>query len=83
MNEEEIRGKLLLPYLYDLGFDPSEISLEASFSIKFGKSKRIIHGRSDILCKRNGKNLFIIELKMTPSPLVKKTSTKPSLTPDS
>ncbi|THU40382.1 NTPase (NACHT family) [Niastella caeni] len=63
MNEEEIRGKLLLPYLHDLGFDPSEISLEESFSIKFGKSKRTINGRSDILCKRNGKNLFIIELK--------------------
>lgn len=30
MNEEEIRGKVLLPYLHDLGFDPSEISLEFS-----------------------------------------------------
>jgi len=63
MNEEEIRGKLLLPFLNDLGFDPSEISLEKSFSIRLGKSQRTIHGRSDILCKRNGKNLFIIELK--------------------
>lgn len=63
MNEEEIRGKLLLPYLTDLGFDLSEISLEKSFSIRLGKSKRTISGRSDILCKRNGKNLFIIELK--------------------
>ena len=63
MNEEEIRGKLLLPFLNDLGFDPSEISLEKSFSIRLGKSKHTINGRSDILCKRNGKNLFIIELK--------------------
>ena len=63
MNEEEIKGKLLLPYLNDLGFDRSEISLETSFSIKLGKYQRPIHGRSDILCKRNGKNLFIIELK--------------------
>lgn len=63
MNEEEIRGKLLLPYLNDLGFDLSEVSLENSFSIRLGKSKHIIKGRSDILCKRNGKNLFIIELK--------------------
>lgn len=63
MNEEEIRGKLLLPFLDDLGFDLSEISLEKSFSIRLGKSKHTITGRSDILCKRNGKNLFIIELK--------------------
>ena len=62
MNEEEIRGKLLLPFLNDLGFDPSEISLETAFTIRLGKSKRIT-GRSDILCKRNGKNLFVIELK--------------------
>lgn len=63
LNEEEIRGKLLLPYLIDLGFDTSEISLEKSFSIRLGKSLHNINGRSDILCKRNGKNLFIIELK--------------------
>src|SRR5689334_15162859 len=63
MNEEEIRSKLLLPFLNDLGFDLSEISLEKSFSIRLGKSKHTIRGRSDILCKRNGKNLFIIELK--------------------
>lgn len=63
MNEEEIRGKLLLPFLNDLGFDLSEISLEKSFTIRLGKSQYTIKGRSDILCKRNGKNLFIIELK--------------------
>jgi hypothetical protein len=63
MNEEEIRGKVLLPFLNDLGFDISEISLEKSFSIKLGKTKHVINGRSDILCKRNGINLFIIELK--------------------
>jgi hypothetical protein len=63
MNEEEIRGKLLLPFLNDLGFNLSEISLEKSFIIRLGKSQHTVQGRSDILCKRNGKNLFIIELK--------------------
>lgn len=63
MNEEEIRGKLLLPFIEDLGFSLSEISLEKSFSIRLGKTKHTIRGRSDILCTRNGKNLFIIELK--------------------
>ncbi|WP_430409277.1 type I restriction enzyme HsdR N-terminal domain-containing protein [Kordia sp.] len=66
-NEEDIRGKLLLPFLKDLGFDISEIDLEKDFSIKLGRSteikKTFIKGRSDLLCKRNGKNLFIIELK--------------------
>lgn len=63
MNEEEIRGKLLLPYLKDLGFDESEVSLEYNFKIRLGKTVRPINGRSDILCKRNGINLFIVELK--------------------
>ena len=52
MNEEEIRGKLVLPYLEDLGFELSQISLEKSFTIRLGKTVREISGRSDILCKR-------------------------------
>lgn len=63
MNEEDIRVKLLLPFLNSLGFDASEISVEDSFSIRLGKSTQIMRGRSDILCKRNGQNLFIVELK--------------------
>src|SRR5690606_31085045 len=62
MNEEDIKGKLLLPYIHDLGFDVSEISLEHSFTIRLGKKKHVT-GRSDILCKRNNLNLFVIELK--------------------
>jgi len=62
MTEEEIRGNLLLPYLKDLGFDVSEISLERAFTIRLGRGKSKT-GRSDILCKRDNKNLFIIELK--------------------
>ena len=63
MNEEEIRSKLLLPFLNDLGIDSSEISLEGTFTIRLGKSNHTITGRSDILCKKNGQNLFIIEVK--------------------
>jgi len=51
-----------LPFLQDLGFDLSEISLEDRFTIRLGRSKLKV-GRSDILCRRNGKNLFVIELK--------------------
>ncbi|UUC44211.1 type I restriction enzyme HsdR N-terminal domain-containing protein [Flavobacterium cerinum] len=62
MNEEDIRGRLLLPYIHDLGFDVSEISLEMGFIVRLGK-KKYMRGRSDILCKRNNRNLFVIELK--------------------
>ena len=62
MNEEEIRSKILLPFLKDLGFQLTDISLESRFTIRLGRSKHKV-GRSDILCKRNGKNLFVIELK--------------------
>ncbi len=63
MNEEDIKIKSTLPYLKDLGFDLSEISFEDSFTIRLGHKKETIRGRSDILCKRNGDNLFIIEIK--------------------
>ncbi|WBX75317.1 type I restriction enzyme HsdR N-terminal domain-containing protein [Tenacibaculum ovolyticum] len=61
-NEEDIRGKLILPFLRDLGFDDSEISLERGFKIQLGKNQYKT-GRSDILCKRQNKNLFVVELK--------------------
>ena len=63
MNEEDIKIKSTLPYLKDLGFDLSEISFEDSFTIRLGHKKETIRGYSDILCKRNGDNLFIIEIK--------------------
>ena len=62
MTEEEIRGNLLLPFLNDLGCESSEISLERSFQIRLGRGVKVT-GRSDILCKRHDKNLFVIELK--------------------
>ena len=63
MNEEEIRSKILMPYVNDLGFEISDISLEKSFKIRLGRKEEVIRGRSDILCKRQDQNLFIIEVK--------------------
>tara|TARA_R110001599_G_scaffold244895_1_gene444985 strand:- start:84137 stop:87004 length:2868 start_codon:yes stop_codon:yes gene_type:complete len=66
-NEEDIRFKLLHPFLESLGFDSSEIIVEKNFTIRLGKS--VINktgyksGRLDLLCKRNAQNLFVIELK--------------------
>jgi len=63
-NEEELRTKLIIPFLKDLGFEESEITLEDTFRIRLGHNEKIISGRSDILCKRQGKNLFVLELKI-------------------
>jgi hypothetical protein len=68
MTEEDIRGKLLLPFLKDLGIEVFEISLEYSFAIRLGKKKHLT-GRSDILCKKHNKNLFVIELKNDSIPI--------------
>lgn len=62
INEEEVRGKILLPFLHDLGFDLSEMSFENRFTIRLGRTKSKL-GKSDILIKRNRTNLFVIELK--------------------
>ncbi len=67
-SEEDLKVKVILPYLNSLGIDLSEISLEKSFSIILGKSEykkkaNRISGRLDILCKRGSNNLFIIEVK--------------------
>lgn len=68
MTEEDIKAKILLPYLHDLGIDVSEISFEDSFKIRLGKTKQAT-GRSDILCKKHSKNLFVIELKSDTVPI--------------
>jgi hypothetical protein len=62
MSEFDITGKILLPYLKDLGIDSSEISFEDSFTIRVGRNKHAT-GRSDMLVKRHGRNLFVIEVK--------------------
>lgn len=62
MSEFDITGKILLPYLKDLGIDSSEISFEDSFTIRLGRNKHAT-GRSDMLIKRHGRNLFVIEVK--------------------
>lgn len=74
-NEEDAKNKLVVPYLLERGFDLSELSFEKSFRLRVGRSLRNIDDidaakkahtarpRLDILVKRNGKNLFIVEVK--------------------
>ena len=71
-NEEEVKIKIVLPYLKSLGFQKEELNFEKSFSLNLGRYAYKINteeqyqnasARLDILVKRNDKNLFIIEVK--------------------
>lgn len=70
-NEEEVKAKIIIPLLQEVGFSYNDLELETSFSIQLGRGiydlkndeKKYIGGRLDLLCKADNKNLFIIELK--------------------
>lgn len=79
LNEEELRSKVLLPYLQALNIPLSNVTLEQSFSVRLGhtivdiknREKKKLGGRLDVLVKNSdGDNLFIVELK---APTVKLT----------
>lgn len=71
--EEDLRGRVILPYLARIGFTPDQISLERTFSIRIGRNPHVIGnpgkrdragGRLDILVKNpDGQSLFVMELK--------------------
>ena len=70
MNEETVKNSIIMPYFKSLGFDVASIEYETTFSIKLGKHTYSINGnkekavgRLDILFKRNGENLFVVETK--------------------
>jgi hypothetical protein len=73
MNEEEIKTKFVLPALAAKGILPSELVLEQTFSIRVGrqeveigseaKGARVAGARLDILVKRAGQNLLVVETK--------------------
>ena len=70
MNEAEIRSKIIDPLLSDLGIEPTNVSLEKTFTIKIGRHNEKIgweehtfRPRYDYLIKDDNKNLFIIEAK--------------------
>lgn len=71
LNEESVKAKLVLPLLRSLGVEEDEIELETTFSIQLGRGVYAIKGgevqratgRLDLLCRRNGRPLFVIELK--------------------
>ncbi len=71
LNEESVKAKLILPLLRSLGVTEDEIELETTISIQLGRGVYTIRGdeaerasgRLDLLCRRNGHPLFVVELK--------------------
>ena len=70
-NEEDIKLKVVVPYLKDLGFSVEEIEFEYKFEFKLGRSTFKVDnekqpkalGFTDILIKSGEINLFILEIK--------------------
>ena len=70
-NEETVKNNVIIPFLQQIGFAPNELEFENNFKIQLGRGvynvkgeqSKEANGRLDILCKRDGKNLFVIELK--------------------
>ena len=69
MNEEEVKARIILPWLLELGLAPEELALETSFSLRIGTNSVVIGGRRgkvrqrarlDILVRRRGVNLLVI-----------------------
>jgi hypothetical protein len=76
--EEDVKIKLVLPFLASLGFQRDELRFEQSFRLTFGRStysietaqqRRSAAARLDILVTRNGTNLFILEVKNDHQPI--------------
>jgi hypothetical protein len=72
MTEEEVKARVVLPWLQQLGLDPAELRLETSFRLNVGRHRLItgpswktgtIGARLDFHVIRGTKSLFIIEVK--------------------
>jgi len=70
-NEEEIKNKIIVPFLKSCGFDVGELQFEKRFRIHLGRGSHEfegkacseVSGRLDVLCRRDGRNLFVVEIK--------------------
>jgi hypothetical protein len=66
ISEEDLKNKVLLPYLNSIGYSLDDLSFEKEFSVRLGKTVHklaSVRGRLDILCKKGNDNLFVIEAK--------------------
>lgn len=67
MNEENVKNKVIVPFLNSIGFTENNLSYEDSFTIKLGKNiinkKDYISGRLDILVKVDNTPFLLWEMK--------------------
>jgi Type I restriction enzyme R protein N terminus (HSDR_N) len=72
MNEEEVKARIVIPYLLARGLSEQELHFEKSFTVRIGKNTVLIDGsrgkasqraRLDILVRRRGVNLLVVEVK--------------------
>ena len=82
-NEEEVRSKVVIPWLKSHGFTDQETHIETTFDIQLGRNSFRIESsnsfkqapetsrpRIDVLIKSSdGRNLFVIEVKSPKVPL--------------
>lgn len=70
--EEDLKARVLLPWLQAHGIGPDELKCEESFTIQLGRHRHEVahgfaragaRGRYDVLVRRGGRNLFIFETK--------------------
>jgi hypothetical protein len=71
-SEEDVKAKIIAGWLSAHGFGPHDVSLEASFKIRLGRSEYLVEsekgkdarGRADYLLRAcDGRNLIVIEVK--------------------
>jgi hypothetical protein len=89
ITEEDLRSRLLVPYLQALGYGPHNIRLEQRFELRLGRTvvevnggreRDRIGGRLDLLVVNDsGQSLFVVEAK-APDPSPTRIGTKESAT---
>jgi hypothetical protein len=72
-NEEEVKVRVVLPWFRDRGVPVEDLSLETTFKIKMGRQtvsvgsaaqdENVIRPRLDILVRRGGQNLLVVEAR--------------------
>lgn len=69
-NEEEVKIKIILPFLQAMGYTPTDIQFEYSVKVKIGRNYHDLHkgninasGRFDILCLRSNMPFILFEIK--------------------
>lgn len=72
--EDDLRTRILAPFLHSIGIGPSQIRLEKSFRLRLGRTavevasrdaREELRGRLDILVmNERGENLFVVEVKV-------------------